>query len=81
MGNAALLASDRRTPTAPPPLTPRSGELSRLQQRAESLRQRACSVDPILATSYRRRASELELEVWILLVRSGDNPDDSPLAA
>ena len=81
MGNAAHFASGLRTPTAPPPIAPRSSELSRLQQRAESLRQCACSVDPILATSYRRRASELELEVWILLVRSGDNPDDSPLAA
>ncbi len=52
-----------------------------LQRRADSLRQVADSVDPILANSYRRRASELELEAWIHVVRSGATPDDSPLAA
>lgn len=56
-------------------------EVARLQHRAESLRSVAQSVDPILATSYRRRASELELEVWVHVVRSGVSPDDSPLAA
>ena len=38
-------------------------DLSRLQRRADSLRQLARSVDPILAMSYRRRACELELEL------------------
>jgi len=52
-----------------------------LQRRADALRQVADSVDPILANSYRRRASELELEAWIHVVRSGVTPDDSPLAA
>lgn len=52
-----------------------------LQRRADSLRQVADSVDPILANSYRRRASELELEAWIHIVRCGLTPEDSPLAA
>ena len=56
-------------------------DLSRLQRRADSLRQLAGSVDPILATSYRRRACELELELWIHIVRSGLPPQDSPVAA
>jgi len=56
-------------------------DLSRLQRRADSLRQLASSVDPILATSYRRRACELELELWIRIVRSGLPPQDSPVAA
>jgi hypothetical protein len=56
-------------------------DLSRLQSRADSLRRLAHSVDPILATSYRRRACELELELWIHIVRSGLPPQDSPLAA
>ena len=56
-------------------------DLSRLQRRADFLRRLACSVDPILATSYRRRACELELELWIHIVRSGLPPQDSPLAA
>jgi len=45
------------------------------------LRRLAGSVDPILATSYRRRACELELELWIHIVRSGLPPQDSPVAA
>ena len=71
-------------PTAPDPTTGSSARqvaVGRLQQRADSLRSLAQSVDPILATSYRRRASELELEVWVHVVRSGISPDDSPLAA
>ncbi|CAB4601771.1 unannotated protein [freshwater metagenome] len=56
-------------------------DLSRLQHRAISLRRLATSVDPILANSYRRRASELELELWIHVVRCGLTPEDSPLAA
>lgn len=52
-----------------------------LQRRADSLRQVADSVNPILANSYRRRASELELEAWIHVVQNGGTPDDSPLAA
>ena len=56
-------------------------DLSRLQRRADSLRQLARSVDPILAMSYRRRACELELELWIHIVRSGLPPQDPPLAA
>jgi len=71
-------------PTAPDPTIESSAHqvaVGRLQQRADSLRSLAQSVDPILATSYRRRASELELEVWVHVVRSGVSPDDSPLAA
>lgn len=56
-------------------------DMTRLRCRARALRSMADRVDPILAPSYRRRASELELEVWILEVRSGLDPDEPPVAA
>lgn len=47
-----------------------------LRERAEHLRDQAASVsaasaNDLLATTYRRRASELELEAWASEVRSG----------
>lgn len=43
-----------------------------LQARARSLRAQADHLDDLLAQTYRRRAAELELEAWLLEVRSGD---------
>lgn len=42
-----------------------------LRSRAASLRSQATGLSPLLATTYRRRASELELEAWVLDVESG----------
>lgn len=42
-----------------------------LRERARGLRDQAEQLDDLLATSYRRRASELQLEAWLLEVRSG----------
>ena len=46
-------------------------EAQQLRDRAAGLRDQADHLDSFLATSYRRRASELELEAWLLEVRSG----------
>ena len=51
-------ADDPRTPFA-------------LRARATFLRDVAVDVEPILAMSIRRRASELELAAWVLEVRAG----------
>lgn len=56
-------------------------EAQHLRHRAESLRTQAASLDHFLATSYRRRASELELEAWLLEVRSGLPLDEIRAAA
>jgi hypothetical protein len=37
-----------------------------LRSRAESLKVQAGGLTPVLATSYRRRASELELQAYLL---------------
>ena len=43
-----------------------------MRRRAESLRHEAAEVDnELVARSFRRRASELELEAWVLEVRAG----------
>jgi hypothetical protein len=42
-----------------------------MRQRAESLRQQAPSLPDVLATAYRRRASELEFESWVSELQSG----------
>ena len=36
-----------------------------LQDRARRLRQQAASLTPLLAATYRRRASELDLQAWL----------------
>jgi len=43
----------------------------RLRRRAASLRARSASMEGPLRVSYRRRASELMLQAWLLEVRSG----------
>jgi hypothetical protein len=53
----------------------------RLRRRAASLRARAGSIDGPLNLSYRRRASELMLQAWLLDVRSGLPLTDIPTAA
>lgn len=40
-----------------------------IRARAAFLREVAGGVDPLLATSIRRRAAELELTAWVLAVR------------
>ncbi len=42
-----------------------------LRDRAHSLRAQAAQLSPVLATTYRRRAAELELEAWVLEVSAG----------
>lgn len=44
-----------------------------LVARAESLRAQAAMLPDVLAGTYRRRASELELEAWVLEVRSSND--------
>ncbi len=46
-------------------------EAAVVRHRAESLRQRSAGLDEMLSLSYRRRASELEMEAWLLEVRAG----------
>jgi hypothetical protein len=42
-----------------------------LRERAASLRAQAPSLPEVLASTYRRRASELELEAWVAQLQSG----------
>ena len=46
-------------------------EATHMRHRAESLRHQAADLDEVLGMSYRRRASELEMEAWVLEVRAG----------
>ena len=41
-----------------------------VRERAESLRAMAAQLDPVLANTYRRRASELELEAFLFEVQA-----------
>ena len=56
-------------------------EAQLLRHRAESLRQQAATLDEVLGTTYRRRASELEMEAWVLEIRAGAHDDDEVPAA
>lgn len=47
-----------------------------LRDRAAGLRTQAQGLDPVLATTYRRRASELELEAWVAELQSGIPVDE-----
>lgn len=63
-------------PTAPPVVdSPDAREHGLLRARAALLRDVAADVEPILARSIRRRASELELEAWVLELRATRLPD------
>jgi hypothetical protein len=46
-------------------------EATMLRHRAESLRQQAAKLESVLSLTYRRRASELELEAWLFDVQAG----------
>jgi hypothetical protein len=47
-------------------------EAAQMRRRADALRHEATEVDnELVARSFRRRASELELEAWVLEVRAG----------
>ena len=52
-----------------------------LRQRAASLRAQAGQLSAPLATAYRRRASELELEAWVADVQSGSFETARPATA
>jgi hypothetical protein len=54
--------------TLPPEITHRT---TVLHDRAASLRAQADALPELLGQTYRRRASELELEAWALELRSG----------
>jgi hypothetical protein len=56
-------------------------EVALLRSRAGSLRHQAEHLDDVLATTYRRRASELEMEAWILEVQAGVPADQVHPAA
>jgi len=45
------------------------------RQRAASLRAQAGALDPVLAATYRRRASEIELEAFVTELQSGVSYD------
>ncbi len=44
---------------------------ARLRGRARGMRSQARALDSVLAGSYRRRASELELQAWVAELASG----------
>jgi hypothetical protein len=52
-----------------------------LRERATSLRAQADHLPELLAASYRRRASEVELEAWVTEVQSGVPYDEVHSAA
>jgi hypothetical protein len=49
----------------------RATDVAQLRTRAESLRRTAESQHELVAQAYRRRAAELELEVWLTQLRAG----------
>jgi superfamily I DNA/RNA helicase len=51
-------------------------DVATLRGRARSLRSQAAALDDVLALTYRRRASELEMEARILEVLSGAAVDE-----
>ena len=63
-------------PTTLAPDTTTSGRLvaesaELLRDRAASLRTQAEHLPEVLATTYRRRAAELELQAWVIEIESG----------
>lgn len=54
-------------------------DFSVLKQRAEAMRRTADTVNDVLAHTYRRRASELEFQLWLSQLRAGLEVD--PIAA
>ncbi len=56
-------------------------EATNLRHRAASLRQQAGSLDEVLSLTYRRRASELELEAFLLEAHAGAPVDEAHSAA
>ena len=58
-----------------------AAEAANLRHRASSLREQAGSLDDVLSLTYRRRASELELEAWLLDAHAGAKADEAHSAA
>ena len=59
----------------------RVAEATQMRRRADGLRQQAQGLDEVLGTSYRRRASELEMQAWVVEVRAGVPDSDLKHAA
>jgi hypothetical protein len=60
------------TTLRPAPTDPATVQAEGLRLRAQSLRHQAEHLEPVLATTYRRRASELELEAFIVGLQAID---------
>jgi hypothetical protein len=52
---------------------PAAAQARGLRKRATSLRTQAEHLEPVLATAYRRRASELELEAFLVALQASDS--------
>lgn len=57
------------------------GQAHLLRQRADSLRAQATTLPALLAATYRRRASELELEAFVCELQAGIPYDQVQLPA
>jgi hypothetical protein len=58
--------------TLHPVSDPHTVQAQSLRHHARSLRAQAEGLSPVLATAYRRRASELELEAFLTALQSED---------
>jgi hypothetical protein len=58
--------------TLHPATDPHTVQADGLRRRARSLRTQAGGLSPVLANAYRRRASELELEAFLVALQSED---------
>ena len=65
-------------PTRPDPF---AVQASGLRRRASSLRAQARQLEPVLATTYKRRASELELEAFLVGLQGEHGDTDGALSA
>ena len=65
-------------PTRPDPF---AVQASGLRRRATSLRAQAEHLEPVLATTYKRRASELELEAFLVRLQGETGDADGAISA
>jgi hypothetical protein len=63
------------------PTDPFTAQAQSLRRRATSLRMQAEHLQPVLGTSYRRRASELELEAFLVGLQAADGDASGAPAA
>jgi hypothetical protein len=62
------------------PIDPHTLQATALRERASSLRTQAARLSPVLATPYRRRASELELEAFLVGLLAETDASGVPVA-